>query len=214
MRRVLCFGDSNTWGYATEPRPDNRYGPKERWPGVLAAELGIDWTVVEEGLNGRTTVHADPIEGNWLDGSAYLLPCLKSHRPLDAVIIMLGTNDLKGRFNVSAADIAASIGRLIDCVDASECGPDEQAPEVLIISPPPLLTHTGHFPEFADMFRGGYEKSLGLAAAYGAVAATYDVAFLDAGSVIVTSPYDGIHFDPADHAKLGRAAATAMLALF
>ena len=70
-----------------------------------------EWTVIAEGLAGRTTVHPDPIEGAWLDGSAYLLPCLRSHRPLDLVAIMLGTNDLKQRFCVPPTDIAKGVGR-------------------------------------------------------------------------------------------------------
>jgi lysophospholipase L1-like esterase len=213
MKRVLCYGDSNTWGYATEPRPDNRYGPSERWPGVLAAELGQGWTVVEEGLNGRTTVHADPVEGRWLDGSAYLTPCLLTHRPLDAVVIMLGTNDLKARFGVGAAEIANSVGRLIDLVDVSDCGPGETAPEVLMVAPPPLIGHTGQFPEFADMFRGGFEKSQRFAAEYRRVANEYDATFIDAGAHAVTSPFDGIHLDVADQASLGRAIAQALRAL-
>jgi len=107
MKTVLCYGDSNTWGSATAPRPDDRYPPDERWTGILRRRLGPEWLVVEEGLPGRTTVHPDPIEGSWLDGSAYLLPCLRSHQPLDAIVLMLGTNDLKARFNVPAGEAQA-----------------------------------------------------------------------------------------------------------
>ena len=210
MKRVLCYGDFNTWGYATEPRPDNRYGSGERWPGVAAAELGAAGRLVEEGLCGRTTVHADPVEGRWLDGSAYLTPCLLTHRPLDAVVIMLGTNDLKARFCVGAAEIANSVGRLIDLVDVSDCGPGETAPEVLMVAPPPLLGHTGQFPEFAEMFRGGFEKSQRFAAEFRRVANEYDATFLDAGAHAVTSAFDGVHLDVADHARLGHAIALAL----
>ncbi len=213
MKRVLCYGDSNTWGWATEPRPDNRYGPTERWTGVLAAELGLSWTVIEEGLNGRTTVHADAVEGRWLDGSTYLMPCLKSHRPLDAVVIMLGSNDLKARFNVGAGEIADSAGRLIDLVDISECGPGETAPEVLLVCPPPILQHSGQFPEYAEMLHGGFEKSLKFAAEYRRVANEYNATYLDAGSVIVSSGYDGLHLDVSEHRKLGHAVASSLRAL-
>src|SRR5262249_8640281 len=113
VKSILCFGDSNTWGYATVPRSDERYAFDERWPSVLAKALGTAWTAIPEGLNGRTAVHPDPVEGLWLDGSAYLLPCLKSHKPLDVVAIMLGTNDCKARFGVPASDIARGIGVLL-----------------------------------------------------------------------------------------------------
>ena len=89
-------------------------------PACLQKRLGKDWTVIAEGLPGRTTVHADPIEGRHMDGSAYLLPCLRSHRPLDAVAIMLGTNDLKRRFGVTPLDIANSVGALLAIVRQSE----------------------------------------------------------------------------------------------
>ena len=89
MKTVLCYGDSNTWGAATVARPDGRYAPHERWPGVLSSRLGSGWLVIEEGLPGRTTVSDDPVEGLDRNGRTYLTPCLLSHRPLDLVVVML-----------------------------------------------------------------------------------------------------------------------------
>ncbi|MCW5845462.1 MAG: hypothetical protein KIT77_29690, partial [Caldilinea sp.] len=103
MKRILCFGDSNTWGY--DPVSQDRYARNARWPGVLRQQIGAGYEVIEEGLNGRTTVWNDPIEG-YKNGRDYLIPCLETHRPLDLVIILLGTNDLKKRFSLSAYDIA------------------------------------------------------------------------------------------------------------
>ena len=113
MKTILCYGDSNTWGY--NPRTQDRFPIAERWTGVLAHKLGAEFRVVEEGLNGRTTVWDDPIEG-YKNGKEYLIPCLESHRPIDLVVIMLGTNDLKKRFSVSAYDIAQSVGVLVEIV--------------------------------------------------------------------------------------------------
>ena len=104
MKTILCYGDSNTWGY--NPSMGGRYARDERWPGVLRKELGEGYLVIEEGLNGRTTVWDDPIEG-YKNGKTYLVPCLETHKPLDLVIILLGTNDLKMRFSVSALIQAA-----------------------------------------------------------------------------------------------------------
>ena len=112
-KTILCYGDSNTHGSATVERPDGRYGPDERWPGVLRAALGSGWLVLEEGLGGRTTVSDDPVEGLEKNGRTYLLPCLHTHKPLDVVIIMLGTNDLKARFGKSAWEIAQGVGVLV-----------------------------------------------------------------------------------------------------
>ncbi|MGH6922837.1 MAG: SGNH/GDSL hydrolase family protein [Propylenella sp.] len=213
MKTVLCYGDSNTWGAAVGPRANTRYAADERWPGVLRAALGGGWTVIEEGLPGRTTVHPDPIEGHWLDGSAYLLPCLRSHRPLDLVVLALGTNDLKMRFSVSPGDIANGIGMLLTIIAKSEAGPNDGAPKALVVCPAPILSHHGECPEFTDMFAGGHEKSLRLAPAVAAVAKENGAAFLNAGDVIQTSSFDGIHLEPDAQAKLGRAVAETILRL-
>lgn len=101
MKTILCYGDSNTWGF--EPVTRNRYGRTERWTGILRQELGLDYDVIEEGLNGRTTVWDDPIEGH-KNGKEQIIPILKSHQPLDLVTIMLGTNDLKRRFGLGALE--------------------------------------------------------------------------------------------------------------
>jgi len=210
MKTILCYGDSNTWGSATRPGDDQRYDLSERWPSILQKQLGKDWTVIAEGLPGRTTVHADPIEGRHMDGSAYLLPCLRSHRPLDAVAIMLGTNDLKRRFGVPALDIANGVGALLSIVMQSESGPKQGVPKMLVICPPPILKDFGERPEFAEMFEGGYEKSLKLAPHYKAVAKEYGAAFLNAGDFIKSSAFDGIHLNKSAQAALGKAVAEAI----
>lgn len=109
-RRVLCFGDSNTYGY--DPARDGRYGDDERYPMVLQDLLGDGWSVVEEGLPGRTAVFDDPItEG--MNGLRVITPILMSHAPLDTVTIMLGTNDSKERFGCNSYLISQGIVRLV-----------------------------------------------------------------------------------------------------
>ena len=138
-RQVLCYGDSNTWGCVPLEESDVaiRFSRADRWPGVLQDELGSDYWIIEEGLNGRTTSRDDEAEP-YRNGLEFLLPTLETHYPLDLVIVMLGTNDLKGRFNASPADIAASAGELVDAVRDSPFGPSGDAPDVLLICPPPL----------------------------------------------------------------------------
>jgi len=118
MTIVLCFGDSNTHGSVPMLHRDDmrRFEPEERWPGVLRKELGAGFSVIEEGLPGRTTLHDDPIEGVYKNGLRYLCACLESHRPIDIITLMLGTNDLKSRFAVQPLDIAESIGVLLDTI--------------------------------------------------------------------------------------------------
>jgi len=202
MTVVVAFGDSNTWGY--DPGAGARLAPETRWTGVMQLELGPAWRVIEEGLNGRTTVFDDPIEPD-RRGSDYLPPCLRSHAPLDLLIIALGCNDLKQRFSASAGDIANGAERLIQMARAEPVGPRGAPPAIILIAPPPL----GRLSEFAEMFSGGTEKSKLLAARYREVAKRNAVGFVDSGEFVACSDRDGIHYEADQHATLGRAMAAA-----
>jgi lysophospholipase L1-like esterase len=200
MKTILCYGDSNTWGY--EPATKERYSRAERWTGILQSELGAKYYVVEEGLNGRTTVWDDPIEG-YKNGKEQLIPCLTSHKPIDLITIMLGTNDLKRRFSLGAYDIAEGAGVLVNIVQRSDCGPQEGAPKVLLMAPPPVAKLT----EYAEMFESAEVKSRRFSEHYRRVAQEYGCEFLDTAQVIVSSDLDGIHFEVSDHQKLGQTVA-------
>lgn len=210
-RTVLLFGDSNTHG--TMPMPDlgfgGRFGREERWAGRLAKLLS-GWEVIAEGHPGRTTVHDDPVEGAHRNGLRVLPALLESHKPLDLVVIMLGTNDLKERFSVNAGDIAHSLERLARVVKASDCGPEGRGPDVLLVAPPPII-EVGCL---RGMFAGGAVKSVALAAEVQAAAKRAGVAFLDAGKVVAVSPIDGIHYDAAANPALAGAIAAAIRAQF
>lgn len=204
MRSVLCYGDSNTYGQTSADRPADRFGPTERWPRLMSNHLGKQWLVIEEGLSGRTTVSDDPIEGAYRNGRTYLTPCLLSHRPLDAIILMLGTNDLKIRFNKPASEIAMGVRALIEDIATTDAGHDGRMPEVLLVSPPPVLKDLrGWEPVFA----GAHEKSKDLAQEYEKVADALEVHFFDAGGVVTSGTDDGFHLDLAGHSKLGEALA-------
>lgn len=197
MRTILYYGDSNTWG--SDPETGERFAPDVCWPGVLARELGDGFRVIEEGLSGRTTVRDDPIEGAHKNGRAYLRACLESHRPIDLVTLMLGTNDLKERFAASASDIAQGAASLADEILHSGCGSGDEVPVVVLISPPPV----GKLTDMAEMFEGSEEKSARFAGHYRRFAEQYGCGFLDTGAVIVSSDVDGIHLEADEHRKLG-----------
>jgi len=207
MRTILCYGDSNTWGY--NPESGERFAADVRWTGVLREELGDGYNVIEEGLNGRTTVWDDPIEG-YKNGKEYLVPCLESHKPIDLVIIMLGTNDLKMRFSLPPSDIAAGAGVLVDIVQKSCAGPENRAPEVLLLAPP----HIKGLSDFAEMFAGGPQKSLLFAKHFKSIADMYGCYFLDAASVVEPSPVDGVHLEESEHLKLGTVVAEKVRMIF
>ena len=202
MPVIVAFGNSNTWGY--DPATGARFPRAQRWPSVLERELGADFEVIAEGLNGRTTVHDDPIEP-YRCGADALPSCIMSHMPLDLLIVALGCNDLKKRFSVSAFDIAEGAARLIAIARAYGVGPEGGTPKILLVAPPPLARLTA----FAEMFEGGTEKSRLLGQRYGDVAKREGVAFVDAGAVIRCSDLDGIHYEADEHERLGRATAEA-----
>jgi len=204
--RILCFGDSNTWGF--ESGTGLRYDPSIRWPGVLQSLLGPAYTVVEEGLNGRTTVWEDPLMPG-RNGKEYLLPCIESHRPFDLLVIALGTNDLKIKFSASPQDIARGIATLVKIVRAAATEWPGNAPRVLLIAPPPV----GKLTEFSEMFAGAAEKSSRLSAWVERTAGELDCEFLDAASLIAADDRDGIHLNADAHKTLAEAVAQKILSL-
>lgn len=207
MKRVLCYGDSNTWGY--DPVSQQRFDDQTRWTGILKKLLASEYTIIEEGLNGRTTVWDDPIEG-YRNGREYLIPCLESQWPLDLVVMMLGTNDLKRRFNLSVFDIAEGAGALVQIAKQIGTRVNGPAPQVLLMAPPPV----GKLTVFADMFEGAEAKSRQLGSYYQRVAAAQGCAFFDTSSVIVSSDVDGIHLEKSEHTKLAQAVATKVRELY
>ena len=202
MKNILCFGDSNTWGYNAETK--DRFPVHIRWTGILSQRLESEYRIIEEGLNGRTTVWDDPI-GGYKNGKEYLIPSIESHKPIDLVIIMLGTNDLKKRFSLTAFDIAAGAGVLVEIVLKSNAGNHGHPPKVLLISP----THIGDIAksEFADIFDVENVTAISkkLADHYRNISTNFGCEFLDAAAIVVPSPIDAIHFDAGSHMKFGEA---------
>jgi len=198
-KRIVCFGDSNTWGYhAVE---GTRYDDDVRWTGRLQALLGDGYTVIEEGQNGRTTVWDDPVE-NRLAGLTYLWPCMESQSPIDLLIIMLGTNDTKGRFGEQARGIADGAGRLVDLAQKSAFGRDNRAPAVLLVSPISI--------EYSDVFRGLFdhqavEKAREFPVEFRRIAEEYGCDFLDASEYAGPCAEDGVHLDARGHEALAQA---------
>ncbi len=205
MKTIVCFGDSNTHGTCPMRNLDDmrRFDGQTRWPGEMTAALGAGWQVIEEGHPGRTTVHDDPIEGRHKNGLPALQATLETHRPIDAIIIMLGTNDLKSRFAVQAEDIALAAEKLVATASTSACGRDGNPPAVLLVAPPPIL-EAGCL---AEMFAGGADKSTRFSRHYAACADRQDCAFLDAGAIVDSCELDGVHLEGQAHQALGQAIA-------
>ncbi len=199
--RILCFGDSNTWGY--NGRLGTRFDEDTRWTGVLANELGEGYTIIEEGQNGRTTVWDDPVKGQ-KNGLKYFIPCLETHTPIDFIIIMLGTNDLKNRFNVSACEIAKSVGRLVRIAQNTEYGRNGMEPKIILTAP----IHVGNLEKspFAYMFRSSTSTdSKEFSKFYMQIAQELCCEFFDASVCAAPDEIDHIHMDEQSHKELGKA---------
>lgn len=198
MQRILCFGDSNTWGFIPGTAMQ-RFGPDKRWPALLAADLAGRCQVIEEGLCGRTTSWDDPC---WEDrnGSRQLPFLLESHMPLDRVIIMLGTNDLKHYLHLNAFDIALGAARLVQVVQDSDSGPAPGIPPKVLLIAPPQVVETQN--PFGHKFDGAVERSQGFSAAFAEVASELGCDYLDASKLIKAPDTDGIHIDASGHTVL------------
>lgn len=212
--QILCYGDSNTWGcigkWVDNDEPSARYDTDTRWTMIAQKELGEKFHIIEEGLGGRTSIYPNPGE-EWKNGEPYLKPCLHTHRPLDLVVIMLGTNDLQIKKDITAEELPIGITRLVDIIqNDKKVGRGNQPPKILILSPvevrlsaPEGRTHV--FAKFRCEI--GQKLSLMLPQVYERVAQEKGCYFLNAQLFAQPGPADGVHLDADSHLSLGKAVA-------
>ena len=194
MKTVLCYGDSNTWGY--HAKEDNRFDWHTRYPGVLSRLLGDEYHVIEDGLCGRTTQYESDIE-LYVNGKKAAELAAEVHAPLDYAVIMLGTNDCKDMYNASLEDIRKGIEGIAACFE-------QKGAKILLIAPVPMrgLEKSPFYHEFGIRAE---EKSLLLAGIYAQLAHEKDWMYLDADEIIVTGEFDHIHLEAEAHGKLAEA---------
>nr|WP_278659280.1 GDSL-type esterase/lipase family protein [Ruthenibacterium lactatiformans] len=207
MKTILLYGDSNTWGFNPDftCRTDMRYVRQERWGGVLQAQLGDDYNVLEEGLGGRTTTLEDPAAPG-RSGLALLAPIVQSHQPIEVLVFLLGTNDMKNTYRASVADIRRGMELLLQNAQNPYWWDTRKPPKMLLISPTHI--HDTGVHDFIDATSA--EKSKKLAPHYKQLAEEYGCGFLDAATVTEPSAWEGLHLDRAGHAALGKAAAAVL----
>ncbi len=206
MKNIVCFGDSNTWGYS--PESGERYPYETRWTSVLQKELGAGYIVIPEGLNGRTTVWDDPFN-ELRKGIDHLMPVLLTHKPIDLLVLMLGTNDSKNFLGNTSMAIGWGLRFLVETVQASGCGKNDGAPTVLIVSPAPVKEVKSDNPPFdirsfaSIAGHNPTEVSKGLSAEYRMIAEDLSCGFFDASGCAEVSDLDGVHLTIESHAALG-----------
>lgn len=199
MKTVLCYGDSNTYGYI--PETGLRYPKNIRYPGVLQGLLGDEYAVIEEGCNGRTTIHDDPVDG-WKNGLDYLRPCLYSHKPVDIIIMMLGSNDLKDSFHLTAEEIAEGAEVLVRVIKEFTAENQGFIPEIILISPPEIGTGIMTSPFYGSFYEDAIERSKQFPQFYKKVADEEGCIFFDAAGYIYPSETDSLHLTPDGHRVL------------
>lgn len=202
MKHILCYGDSNTFG--TDPIGGGRHPLEVRWTGRLQALLGAEYRVIEEGMGGRTTVFADAVEP-YRCGLESLYVALTVHRPIDLVVIMLGTNDLKQRFHITKNDIGRALARLLKEVQDYPFAPKYPAPKVLVVSP--VLIKDGVSKTFGSFNEEAPAMSRYLREEQQTAAAQYGAYFFDAAEIAEASDEDKLHMNAENHEKLAQALA-------
>ncbi len=196
MKSILCYGDSNTYGY--NPLNGMRYSEKTRWTGLLQEKLQDMCTIIEEGCNGRTTVFSDNKEP-WKNGYDYLRPCLNSHKPLDMVIFMLGTNDLKKQYNASAIDVARGMETLIRETISFTKEKQGFSPRIILMAPPTIGSRIRTSAFNFSFDESAIGKSKELPALYEQIAQQYGCVFVNAAAYVRTSRQDSVHMMPSEH---------------
>ena len=198
MKNILCFGDSNTYGY--NPDGSGRYELSVRYPGVLQEILGADYHVVEEGLCGRTTIYEDPTR-YCRKAVDYIEPCLYSHFPLDCIVIMLGTNDCKTVFRAQADEIKDGLAQVIKIIRNISAVP------VIIVAPILLGEKIWQDNFDPDFDRESLDVSKKLASEYKKLATAERCLFLNAAEFAYPSEADQEHMTPEGHKNLAAALA-------
>ena len=211
MRNILCYGDSNTWGYT--PATGERYPIDVRWTGVLQQELGAGYRIIEEGLNARTTAYEDPWS-LWRNGQDYLPGCLISQKPIDLLVISLGTNDLKftGAFGaMKGVETLIALTNMVQNKKESSLVFPEGV-KILVVSP--IELGEGIDPQIDSVFCGKVEESKKFAAYFERMCQRNNVYYLDAAKYAKPSLGDNIHMDPDSHKALALAIADKIREIF
>jgi lysophospholipase L1-like esterase len=202
MKTIVAFGDSLTWGM--NARTGGRHAHEDQWPAVLEAGLKGRARVINAGLNGRTTMFDDYAAAADRNGARVLPTILATFDPIDLIIIMLGSNDVKTFVSGSAVAAAQGVRRLVEIVASFPYAGGHPVPRVLIVAPP-KIEQLGPSPAF-PLLSPRSAESESLAATYDEVAKITDSAFFDAGVVAsALSGGDGVHLDAANTRAIGEA---------
>lgn len=208
---ILCYGDSNTWGWVANKMGAERFDAHTRWPGVMRDTLGNGFCVIEESLGARTTNLDEPRPELPLRNGLQMLPItLEINAPVDIVVFMLGTPDLKPLFNVSPESIADGMRQNIEVVKNFK-EVNGIKPRHIVVIAPPIIDDTAPFAN--RVYTDARPKSEALIPLYEVVAQETGCHFLDSNEYVAVDPTEGVHITAESHQKLGLAVASLIKSL-
>ncbi len=197
MKKILCFGDSNTWGCS--PHDGTRFDEKTRWPMVMGSILGEGFTVIEEGLNGRTVLSASPVESD-ANGVDCIAEIVEKNAPVDITVICLGTNDIFVIDEVTLDQISYGMERIIDTVRGFHVDAGMNPPAVIVMAPAGYNSSV----EGSYFYELQINKLKCLPDIYRKLADRKNCLFFNAADYVTGSPLDGSHLEAAGHILLGQ----------
>lgn len=199
-KRILIFGDSLTWGYVPGSK-HLRMSSNIRYPGVLQNILGQNYEIIEEALNSRGIINGDSRLGKeGRSGIEYIIPCLDTHDPLDIVIVMLGTNEMKYEYNNSPEQIGEQMRKLLKIIINRPSQFRSIKSDIILISPPIVNEETSYCKE-NNKYLSAAEKSKRLVKIYEELSTQLNVKFLDSSKITDTG-IDGIHITEDSHRRI------------
>lgn len=201
--KILCYGDSNTWGH--NPKDGNRLDENNRWPRILQKMLGDSYEIIEEGLCGRCASFIDSVKP-YRHGISTLKMTLEIHQPIDLVILMLGTNDLKNCFSPNVVAVSNGIKEMVQIIkNEYTYNKHMKVPKILIISPIYIHENYVNVERTSNQFdEHSIEVCKKLASYYEDIANQYDCMFMNAAEYAQASSIDCLHMDGKNHEKLAK----------
>ena len=192
MKALLAFGDSNTWGLIPGSVSKERFPWGTRWTSLLQERCqGIH--VIEEGLCGRTTVFEDELRPG-RRGITALPMILETHHPLDAAIVMLGTNDCKPVYGACAYTIGQGLSACLKKIE-----PYISPANILVVSPILLGEDVWKPDKDPEFSQDSVKTCRQLKEIYRMIAEREGTGFLAASDYIRANEADNEHMDAEGH---------------
>lgn len=195
-KRILCFGDSNTWGY--NPLDGSRYSKNIRWPGAMESALGNGFIIIEDGFNGRTASDISTGDSQ-TNGVRWINESVHRYIPLDVAIISLGLNDVFDNRGISLRFIADGISKIIQILRSAQKSSGYNSLKIVLMTPVTVNTSF----EGVEFYELELNKASALPGLYTDISIKEKCLYFDTSRFIKGSSTDGTHLEAEMHLLLG-----------